>query len=482
MSYDPGTFKYGLKLARNQQTTDWLNDWNVDKYPPSFVVSHYTTLASWAKPIAGRDLAYQVTGFIGIKEQDKKDVFAIRSEFLKDAVFDWSRELLDQYGIDPEVNLSEAQKATGEGDIVQGMILSVPPNKAYQGKFKPIGEQVDPYADTSFTNSIRSTFTCGTKSTTGARVDIQLGGIVKFPSFALAASAASSYTEDTKKTTSLFYESAWFLEDFRGSLIVTLEPTITLKCSVLQGLKDYPELETRSNVKYYNEPATDKAYVITTAVMGEKNIFDYYYGITDQPGYSLNSPSESNIKPLVLTQGMIPYRVDQTEDGSAYMNIIKSLKYFSSSEAGSILPVIAEGNSYVGSDAGSQSRVEIKKIMEKTTETSQSWSGSMTVGAENIISVKQTVNGEFSVSLQNKYETAVGWIVKYLKQLTEQGVFKVRPQVYWIPVGKLKAKYGTREPSGLGEGYSLKFIPDYMWNNDMDYWLLAYGDMKVTTD
>jgi len=246
-------------------------------------------------------------------------------------------------------------------------------------------------------------------------VDIQLGGIVKFPSFALAASAASSYTEDTKKTTSLFYESAWFLEDFRGSLIVTLEPTITLKCSVLQGLKDYPELETRSNVKYYNEPATDKAYVITTAVMGEKNIFDYYYGITDQPGYSLNSPSESNIKPLVLTQGMIPYRVDQTEDGSAYMNIIKSLKYFSSSEAGSILPVIAEGNSYVGSDAGSQSRVEIKKIMEKTTETSQSWSGSMTVGAENIISVKQTVNGEFSVSLQNKYETAVGWIVKYLK-------------------------------------------------------------------
>ena len=206
---------------------------------------------------------------------------------------------------------------------------------------------------------------------------------------------------------------------------------------------------------------------------------NYRYGITDTPGYDLNSPSQDKLKRLTLTEGMTPYRVDQTDTGMSYMNIINSLVYLSSEGGGKIIPVIAKGNSYVGSDAGSSSQIEIFQEIAATTEATQSWKCSMTLGVENIASVTGTVNGEFNVSESNSTAKTVGWIVKYLKELKEEGVVKVLPDVFWIPVAKLKAKYGTREPAGFPGNQNLKLIPDYMWRNNMDYWLLAYTNIKV---
>ncbi|HBM17408.1 MAG TPA: hypothetical protein DD381_13860 [Lentisphaeria bacterium] len=45
----------------------------------------------------------------------------------------------------------------------------------------------------------------------------------------------------------------------------------------------------------------------------------------------------------------------------------------------------------------------------------------------------------------------------------------IKPVVYKIPVSELKANYKDRTGSA-----NLSFIPDYMWNNSMDYWLMAY--------
>ena len=41
--------------------------------------------------------------------------------------------------------------------------------------------------------------------------------------------------------------------------------------------------------------------------------------------------------------------------------------------------------------------------------------------------------------------------------------------MYWISVSELKAKYSDRTSK-----VDLTFIPDYMWDNSMDYWLMAY--------
>ena len=479
VKYDRGSQKYGLELLGQIKSFVWL-DKNGTSYSPTFELSHNTFIASWGRAIAGQTYSFQDVGFLGLETRqspEKKDyeAFIIRWIYSSDAIYDWSPAVLEKYGIDPKVDLSPAQKAIGEGSIVQGMVLSVPQNKGYKDKFEPIGEEVEKYCLVKFKQAITSTMSCGTRNTTGGGQELQLGGITKFPSFALNASSAWSYTQGTTKTTSLKYSSEWRLQDCRGNLIITLDPNITLRSAVLHGVRGHD----RANVKYFNQPETDKAYVITTAVMGERVAFNYRYGITDQPGCDLNSPPNQDLKKLVLTQGMTPYRVDQTGTGSNYMNIIDSLKYFNGREAEGIIPRIAIGNNFVGSDAGSSSNVEISSQITAITESTQSWSSSMTVGMENIISVTAEVNGKFCVSASNTNERTVGWLVEYLKPLINEGVFKVLPDVYWIPTSKLKAKYGTREPAGLPENRNLKFIPDYMWSNNMDYWLLAYSDMQV---
>jgi len=329
----------------------------------------------------------------------------------------------------------------------------------------------------TFTDSITTTNSCGTKTTTGKGIDVQLGGITIFPSVALGASKSWSYTQGTTQTTSLKFTSAWFLEDCRGNQIITLLPNVKLKSAVLQGIGADPA--HRANVGYYGQQPAEKPYVITTAVMGERPSLNYRYGITDKPGYDLNSLSQDKLKRLTLTEGMTPYRVDQTDPYTNYMNITDSLVYLSSEKAGKIIPVIAKGNCYVGSDAGSSSQIEISQEIATTTEATQSWKCSMTLGMENIASVTGTVNGEFNVSQSNSTAKTVGWIVAYIKELKEEGVVKVLPDVFWIPVAKLKAKYGTREPAGFPKNLNLKFIPDYMWSNNMDYWLLAYTNLKV---
>ncbi|MCF8127597.1 MAG: hypothetical protein K9N10_03710 [Deltaproteobacteria bacterium] len=485
--------RYGLRHRQDYKNIIWLKDWGRKEYPKTFDMSHYTFLATFAREIAGYNLAEQRGAFIGfgVKQVDKKDVPAlkVRKDLARQAVFDWSEGILTEYGIDPKVELSEAQYRAGEGHIVQGMVLSVPPNAGYEDKFEPVGQAVDPYASVTFTNTITSEITSGTTQTTGGQVNTQLGGICGFPFFALGASTSWSYTQGTQKSTSLKYHSDWSLRDFRGSLIISLEPQITLKSAVLQGAGQ-TDYRPRSNVKYVNQAETEKAYAVTTAVLGRKPVFDYHYGITDQPGYSLIKPEQEPLRPLVLTQGMLPYRVDQTETGSNYMRLINSLRYFSSEKSNFVLPVLAEGNTWVGSDAGSASNVLLREKMKEITRTVQSWSGSMTVGKFGIISVTASVHGEFSVSLENTYENSTGWVVRYIKALTSKGNFKVIPDVYWVPVSRLKARYGTREPkyepgqngAKIPENVSLKFIPDYMWNNNMDYWLLAYTDMKVQED
>lgn len=488
VTYDFVSKKYGLQHVLENRDLIWVNYRGINRFLPTFDNSHGTIIATYAKGIDGENEAKQILSFIGyrkIGEGTKDEYEALwiydRVTFVPSAVYDWSESELSKYGIAPEVMINTADKRAGEGSIVQGMVLSVPPNKAYSDVIKPIGEEVDKYASVKFTNTITSTLTTGTKTTTGAGIDFQLGAIAGVFPAAYTASAAWSYTKGTTKTTTLKYRSDWWLQDCRGNLVITLDPNITLKSAVLSGIDAHGG---RYNVRYHGQPETGKAYAITTAVMGERIVFNYRYGITDQPGYDLNSQKDAPLKPLVLTQGMTLYRVDQIRvDGegpyTSYNRIIDSLKYFSGAGAGKIIPVIAMGNTFVGSDAGVSSEVEISEKLTTTTEATQSWSGSMSAGKEAIVSMKVTVNGEFCVSVSNSKEDKVGWIVAYIKELTNKGVFKVLPDVFWIPVSKLKAKYGTRKPEGLPENRDLEFIPDYMWNNDMNYWLLAYTDIRV---
>lgn len=488
ITYDFINKKYGLQHVEENRDLIWRNYRGYSGYLPTFDTSHSTIIATYAKGVDGINEAKQILSFIGYRKinEGKKDEYEAleirdRVVFPSSAVYDWSESELGKYGIDPEVMINAADKTAGEGSIVQGMVLSVPQNKAYSDVIKPIGEQVDKYASVQFTNTITSTLSTGTKTTTGGGIDLQLGGIKGVFPAALAASTLWSYTEGTTKTTALKYSTDWWLQDCRGNLIITLDPDITLKSSLLFGIDGHGG---RHNVRYHGQPETGKAYAITTAVMGEIVAFDYRYGITDQPGFDLNSQKDEPLKPLVLTQGMTPYRVDQFRVGgegpyTSYNRIIDSLKYFSGTGAEKIIPVIARGNSYVGSDAGAASKVEIFEALTTTTETTQSWSGSMSAGKDAIVSMTVTVNGEFCVSVSNSKEEKVGWIVAYLKELTSKGVIKVIPDVFWIPVSKLKAKYGTRKPEGLPENRDLEFIPDYMWNNNMDYWLLAYTNIKM---
>ncbi len=426
----------------------------------SYLLGHYAVAITSAARDAS-DTALELVGFCSPYYRRDEKMFLFRWEWEPThAYYDWSDATLAKYGADkykitPDPKSAQADKdrASGMGLVVLGMVLCVPPHpELYKGIVKS-------YANVK--SAIESTVWQGTVDETGSKISLQSGSCTLLAPFASSASYAWTVQDSSKASQTFSSGSDTKLENYRENMIIGIMPDWDLKCSVLQS--------SGYNVRYANDNPSDKAYVTMAAVMDPgKSGVSKFFSSTENPGKNINGQE------IVLTKGMKPYSASGSNSRlyDDLMGICRNLEDLADDR---IIDVIATTEAYLTSSSSDDSVWFNKKTSkENSITTTNSFSFNLTCGVARI----STLSTDVTASTQKSYGTSVsdskGAAFGYKhnpadKEKITQNL-QLKPVMYWIPVKKLKSKYSSRT-----DKVDLTFIPDYMWNNSMDYWLMAYS-------
>ena len=412
--------------------------------------SHYAVASTWTETI-DKTKAKQCFGFVSPYDRDK-GVFYYRNIYSK-AVYDWSDETLKEYGIENDkTTFTQPDKETGDGMIVQGMVLSIPPHpELYKNTLN---------SSVTLKNSISCKEFHGVESSLEKTKTVEATACI--PVISAAASASASWTRNESSTdwTAFSTGTSTKIANYKENLIFCIMPDWKAKCAVLKG-------NDNKNVRYANSKENPDAYISIAAVMGEKANIYLFPGSTENPG------EWSNGDKLVLTAGMQPYKATKyNEDDSSklyddYIGMCKNLENLK--VKGDIKEFVSAGiiNSFI-KESGTW--FNIQEGQEESYSTTDSTSTKLTVEFGKISNISNETNASITKSYGTGFTKEKGCEFLYDGGNTQDVVkVSVIPIIYKIPVSELRAKYKNRT-----DNVDLKFIPDYMWNKSMDYWLIAY--------
>ncbi len=422
--------------------------------------SHYAVASTWAEA-AGDKKAKQYFGFVS--PYNREDAVFYKRALYSDANYDWSEDTLKKYGIEnDETTFPQPDKKTGDGMIVQGMVLSVPPHpELYKNILK---------SSIKIKNSISCKEFHGVESSLGSTKAVEANACT--PVISIAASASASWTRNESSTDWTTFSSGTdtTLANYEENLIFCIMPDWKAKCAVLKG-------NDNKNVRYANYEENPFAYVTIAAVMGKEADIHVFPGSTENPGESIRGDE------LALTAGMQPYKAakfDEDDSKKLYDDYIRMCKNLENlKDKGDIEEIVTAG--LINSDLKeSKTWFDIKHGKEQSYSTTDSMSTKLTVKFGKTSNLSNETRASITKSYGTGFSKEEGCEFLYNGGDTRDvgNPHKVKPIVYKIPVSKLRAKYKNRT-----DKVDLKFIPDYMWNKSMDYWLIAYKiDSKVVTN
>ena len=413
----------------------------------SFWPGHYSTVATYIESTSSNKANQKVALVIpGMNERMDRLILVNISG---GATFDWSEEILKKYKIEPKVAENFDHNA-GEGMIVQGMILSVPPHPVKTEADKEIAYVT---ANQSFNDYSYE----GSSETFGNETTVELGGIRKVPSMAVGGSYEWAGTTTKGEFKSITKGLTYTLEDYKYNMVIGIMPQWEFKSAVLYG-------NSGANVRYYNMENHNKPYVITSAVFktgpGGSSV-ETRMSLTNEPGKGKSG------KDIVLTKGMSKYSASNVEENSSLRNICNNLRDLAQSES---INIINYSHGKITNQTKCEQYFNITEGKNFDYSTTNSWSSYMTIGMENVFSVSNKVYGSITKTSGTTTSDSKAWEFGF-KNSSEADSVSMNTIIYQIPVKKLKAQFGERT-----EKNKLAFIPDYMWDKSMDYWLIAYDD------
>ena len=426
-------------------------DYTLVNMADTFSEGHYATVATWTSPAEGTK-AKQYYGFVS--PFDRSD-----HKFYKrgwtEAEYDWSDSTLSAFNVFPKFNVPDS--ATGDGMVVQGMVLCVPPHPEL---YKNI---LNSYVNVK--SSIKCTEWNGTKSSVENTYTIEAGGCTPIVPFAGSASRQWSQEKSSKDWTTFSTGSNTKLNNFRENMIIGIRPYWEAKCSVLRG-------NSGLNVRYANLPANDKAYVTMAAVMGKDKS-----GVTAVTSDSTNPGKSITDKDIVLTKGMSAYsatKLNSGDDGKLYDKLIQTCENLDDLYQKGEIRQVVDTRDILTSVVPRDVWFNIEKGQEKSCSSTNSVSVKVKTGVDKIATLsnetKASITKTYGSSVTNEDGCGFGYAYSGSgdkKDISEH--IEVKPVMYWIPVSELRAKYPNRT-----EKADLTFIPNYIWDNSMDYWLMAY--------
>ncbi len=415
------------------------------KYNP-FNSAHFGTVVTNSYKNASSNRGYQQLA-IWIPGYNPGDEWLyIDSISLGDAIFDWNKTTLDRYGVEPKV-AEDLDHDAGEGMLVQGMILSVPPHPV-----KTITDEKLSYVTTSstFNNYIYE----GKADTYGEEKTVQLGGIYDRPSMAVGSSHNWADTTTEGKQKSITKGIKYRLDEWKYNMVIGIMPKWDFKSAVLTSKFGY-------NVRYANMPLHEKPYVITTAVMDESSSVEIRKSLTDVPGKG------SSGKDIAVTKGMAWYDASDVSGNSNIRMICDNLRDLADRDK---IEVLYKSCGKITNQAGCSESFNITEGSNFDYSTTNSWSSKMSIGLENIFSVSNTVYGSITKTSGTSTSDSKAWEFGF-RSSSKSGNVSMNTVIYNIPVKALKAEFGEKTHQN-----KLTFIPDYMWDHGMDYWLIAYDD------
>lgn len=441
---------FDIKYANNKYeiVLTSISDNPLVNYGDTYYEGHYATVATWTADIQG-NTAKQFWGFVS--PYNRSDL-SFYKKGGSEAYFDWSEKVLSKYNVNPFIDVNKDARAKGEGFLVQGMVLGVPPHPEL-GKDGILKSYVN------LSNSVKSSDCYGVETSISNKVTAEAGGCTPVVPFAGAASSGWGKTDMTRDWTTSEIGSQVMLNDSRHNMIVGTFPDWTLKSAVLKG-------NDGSNVRYANMHQHDKAYVTVTAVMGKDRIFTYIVTDTSNPGKSTTG------KDIVLTRGMLPYSASaEGSKETLYSNFEKMLENLKSLADKKVIAKVKNTDNALNSSASGKIWFSEEGGKEIKTSSNYTISTKAKAGVDKIA----TLSHEFTASITKTNvstivkgeQSAFGYDKTPGKDLKEN--LLIKPVVYKITVSELKANYKDRKGS-----VDLSFIPDYMWDNSMDYWLMAY--------
>lgn len=423
----------------------------------TFSEGHYAVVGTWAES-TGSDWAKQCYGFVS--PFDRSDPKFYKRSW-SESYYTWNEAILAKHNVNSiQVDTSVINMAAHDGVIVSGMVLGVPPHpELYNNK---IASSVE------LSNSIKTGDWNGVKTTVENSTTVEAGGCTPIVPFAASASYTWTGEQSSKDWNSFETGASYKIDSYNENLIVAVKPVWEIKSAIIKG-------NNGQNVRYGNQSETDKAYLVTTAVMNPKESgIIQIISDTMRPGTSIQG------KEIVPTKGMAAYSASKLsdKDGALYDNYLKICKNLAELSKKGIISEITTTNSFLTSNSDMKTWFNIEKGRDLSRSTTNKYSFKLKAGVKDIATISNETTAKVEKSSGSSISSKDGSSFAYQYKGAKKDVsdnMQVKPVMYWIGVSALKAKYPSRNTADA----DLTFIPDYMWNNSMDYWLIAYRNIEV---
>lgn len=372
-----------------------------------------------------------------------------------------------------------------QGMIVMGMVLSTPPTFGQVTK----DEDLLGYGVTTrkgLTATLTKDWVFSAKNVSGLTLGSLAAAEDPGDGLEISASLELFWSGGIKEESSRELQTTLPLNNPHYNQIIGIKPAVQIHAGIMTG-------HDRGGLYYINRPeAKHPVAAYTPVVNPERSRYLSFKGNVTKPGFSGTTEGA----PLRLTQGMIDYfpvlphpepKNKPTQQQLNYHAILTNLERYAHPD-GPIKRISAEGAKTmatallpeISTSQANSVQFGLTKAEGGHREDNQSFSLGFKFGTQGAGHISNVSTTGKSFKAKNKLSDNDHWELSYGNTLQKSPPHVgVSPVIYQIDVPRLKVDEGERDPTKGRNNKDLRFIPDYMWENDQNYWLLAYEQAGV---